>query len=225
MRKSETCTASNRYAFTLIEVLVAVAIIGLLMSIMIPALGRARGQANMVACKARLRNLGLGALMYADDNSSNLPFDCGMLGPSFNDPFSNTWICNPHTQLIKDLSSYVTGVENFYCPGWKNPLYCYSPENYASGDIGYFYFSVEKRPMFGGLSEFLYSPKKGDPMYYPHPLCSTMSPQMWIVSDMWFSGKSSKVPVPHRWYKKGVQYMALDGSIKMVYKSPKEEFK
>ena len=55
--------------FTLIELLVVIAIIALLMSIMMPALGRVKRQAQSVACMARLKSWGLLYKLYTDDNN------------------------------------------------------------------------------------------------------------------------------------------------------------
>lgn len=58
----------KRKGFTLIELLVVVAIIALLMSILMPALGRARRQARTTSCLAKLKQWGLFFSMYAQDN-------------------------------------------------------------------------------------------------------------------------------------------------------------
>ncbi|MFP3937377.1 MAG: type II secretion system protein [Phycisphaerae bacterium] len=54
--------------FTLIELLVVIAIIALLMSILMPALGRARQMARGVKCLTNLHNLGVAMAQYHSDN-------------------------------------------------------------------------------------------------------------------------------------------------------------
>lgn len=58
----------RKSGFTLIELLVVISIIALLMSVMMPALGRAREQAKTVVCKANLRQWGLCFSLYTVDN-------------------------------------------------------------------------------------------------------------------------------------------------------------
>ncbi len=59
--------------FTLIELLVVVAIIAMLISIMIPVMGRARESGRTVVCLSNMRQMALGMIMYADDNRNTLP--------------------------------------------------------------------------------------------------------------------------------------------------------
>lgn len=60
--------------FTLIEILVIIGIIGLMAALLIPALSRAKEQARMTLCRSNMRQVGLGFLMYADDNRDYLPW-------------------------------------------------------------------------------------------------------------------------------------------------------
>ena len=64
---------TTRGAFTLVEVLVVIAIIAVLVSILIPAVGKARETARMVICQANLKQIGIAETGYAGDNRGNIP--------------------------------------------------------------------------------------------------------------------------------------------------------
>lgn len=59
--------------FTLIEVLVVLAIMALLVAILIPTLGVARGRARRLVCTANLHNIYVGLMMYKDSNGDRIP--------------------------------------------------------------------------------------------------------------------------------------------------------
>jgi prepilin-type N-terminal cleavage/methylation domain-containing protein/prepilin-type processing-associated H-X9-DG protein len=59
--------------FTLVELLVVIGIIALLISILLPALSKAKEQANMVKCLAQVRTLSQAAMLHAQDHKQHLP--------------------------------------------------------------------------------------------------------------------------------------------------------
>ena len=58
-------------AFTLVELLVTIAVIGILAALLLPALARSRSSAQRTQCASNLRQLGLAAEMYWDENGGS----------------------------------------------------------------------------------------------------------------------------------------------------------
>lgn len=92
--------SQSQCGFTLIELLVVISIIALLISILLPALRKARGAAQSSACLSNARQIATAMLMYTNDNKDVFPFRRQGL--------TRFW--------ADDLLPYHTGGMGYVCP-------------------------------------------------------------------------------------------------------------
>jgi type II secretory pathway pseudopilin PulG len=109
--------------------LVVIGIIAVLISLLLPALGRAREQAKSVQCLSNLRQLGIVYQMYANDNKDQIPI--GYEGTS---PWTGYFLCQVGTSypLMGCLykADLLTSPETFYCPAQVDPRFQFNtPDN------------------------------------------------------------------------------------------------
>lgn len=98
----------RRSGFTLIEILVVVAIISLLSAILLPVLVRARDSARRSSCQSNLRQIGFGAVQYSADYDGQIP-------PQQLQHTATTSVYWP-TLLVP----YIKSNQIFTCPAYEN---------------------------------------------------------------------------------------------------------
>lgn len=91
----------RRRAFTLVELLTVMGIIAVVMALLLPSLGLARGAAQQAVCMNALRQHGAAALMYRSQFRTYLPAKIGLPadwpGPPATTPYA-AWFSMPHYQ-------------------------------------------------------------------------------------------------------------------------------
>src|SRR5439155_2547522 len=94
-------TEPKRFAFTLIELLVVIAIIAILASLLLPALAKAKQKANATKCVSNEKQIALGYLLYASDNSDYLP-----LAAHEGDAAPCQWFFEISPYIAKQIANY-----------------------------------------------------------------------------------------------------------------------
>ena len=69
----------NKKGFTLIELMIVIAIIAILAAILVPNFLKARAQGQLAACESNLKNIATALEMYATDFSGDYPHDLDTL--------------------------------------------------------------------------------------------------------------------------------------------------
>ncbi len=172
-------TSSSTYrtsrAFTLVELLVVIGIIGLIIAILLPSLAKAREQAKATACASQLRQLGLGLMIYSQANAGSLPAWSGwhtIGGPG------NFAPDEPGPAWTEELErSYVAADNNiFNCPSFpadrKINYFLNASYSYASGLRHSFKLSEVKLG-----SRFVLSGDCTQASLYPFPFGISNSPE------------------------------------------------
>ena len=121
--------------FTLIELLIVVAIIGILASLLLPSLERARYEAKNAVCKSNLRQIATAHVLYAQDNDSNM-----LEGNKTDSGFQCRQLKGERYRYFSD--NYLGAVDEIYqCPiaeplfkiGNRNATYIQMPYSYLGG--------------------------------------------------------------------------------------------
>jgi len=159
-------SGAHRSAFTLVELLVVIAIVAILASLLLPALSRSKASAKSIQCAGNLRQMGIAAHLYVDDNANFYPvayYDAEQGGVTY----SYCW----------DLTT-ISGRTNTVIPGllWQ----------------GRTTLQIQQCPSFAGAADWLTDPYTGynyNTSYIGHGQYESI-PQPAKGSDVQRTGKT-----------------------------------
>jgi len=127
--------------FTLVEILIVVAMLALLLGLAVPYYGGVHARAQFVECQGNLRTVGVGVQAYLNTHDT-LPV--------------SEHLANPHTELLAEMLGSYVPAKAFYCPAEKRNGLRYSDRNIAAGNITYFYYCCRKATPYHEASQFLW---------------------------------------------------------------------
>ena len=120
-------SSAPKLAFTLIEILIVLAILGLLAALLFPAFARARESGRRATCAGNLSQINLAISLYATDNNKHYP---------------NIYFASEHTACtwVNSIFPYVKSGQIFHCPDYLEGEFrpgCPAPDNSVEPPLTY----------------------------------------------------------------------------------------
>ncbi len=199
----------NRSGFTLVELLVCIAIIGLLAAMLMPALGRAYESGRRALCTNNLRQMGMAFMMYLEENQQTYP---AAQDPTTGDPWVWLWMGRGWQPL---LEVYVPHGENnegiFWCPNDSRSVQDYARTSYAYSMA--FYHSVEQINAMDNAADTYAQPVKT----IPQRAANVLYPSKKILVGEWYANHSA-FGMDKGWFGPGGSrlYLFADGHVEYL---------
>lgn len=207
---------SIRRAFTVPELLAVVAVIAIIISILLPAISKAREVAREVICKSNQRQIGLGFITFTTANKQRMP---GLWVPPHSgpEPHMRSWMGNEAWSGVAyegSIVQYIGGRESarkmYRCPSLANGVYLSGVGSNGKFDyVGVLSFSGARRSNVPSTSTWT-DPATGAVTTAPTPLV--------VEEDPWNSLNKISVDPAHAntdevgtWHNGGSNYVAFDG--------------
>jgi prepilin-type N-terminal cleavage/methylation domain-containing protein len=112
----------KKWAFTLIELLIVIAIIAILLSLLLPSLGKAREQTRRAVCLSNNAQIYMALTRYSKENNANLPPGNAAIGRGHGIDSTYSLSNNkPYGLSFLLIQEYLDTGAVFYCPTWSHP--------------------------------------------------------------------------------------------------------
>jgi prepilin-type N-terminal cleavage/methylation domain-containing protein len=207
--KNQQSEINNRkpiLAFTLVELLVVIAVIALLLSILMPSLRAVRVMAQRVGCAHNLKQIALGVDMYLGDNDHTYPCTTD---PVSQNPTYWLWMGRGWRGWIKPYLGGDINVRNpsvLLCPEDRADPAMYESTSYAYSMA--FYHSPEQINAITDKAETYSNPKPSVPQHVD----SVTTPSAKILIGEWASNHASVVEEKGWWNWQGARnFLFPDG--------------
>ncbi len=180
--------------FTLVELLVVVAVIGILASLLLPALSSAKGKAQATRCLNNLKQLGLATLMYAQDHHGSVQIDAPLNR-------SATW------GSILSTNQNLQPLDIFVCPS-------YSPHRFTNWFKTY---GVRQDPLpensAGDFGEILKTESILKPVEYLHLADTTSRGRQGIGAEQFYYFRADSEKEVHARHARRANGLFIDGHV------------